>query len=65
MKKLTKLSGNELNELTTMACRMLEQLQDFNHVSELAPKGVIEPITNYYKALCEEHTRRENTLNNF
>jgi len=59
MKKLSKLSDNELSELLTMTYRMIELAKEFSHVKHHIPKPMYNSITKLYSDLCNEKDRRE------
>lgn len=55
---MKKLSNYELSELTTMVCRMLNQVQEFNHVSEKMDARVLKTLTKYQEKLYNEESKR-------
>jgi len=65
MRRLTKLSDNDLSELTDCLCQLRNRISDFRHVSDfISPKLIKELDKGISECYTEYEKREEESINN-
>ena len=62
MKKINKLSDNELKELQNLMYRITNEIDTFKHVSDFIPNKVVLSIDKFKEKVNTECNKRENSF---
>lgn len=59
MKKLKKLSDNQVSELVDLCSHLLNEIDSYSHVSEFIPPSIEANTREFYDQLVQEINKRE------